>query len=564
MTIHDDSLRRAQQLYLAGDLAAARARYQELLLKEPRHLEALHTLGIIEGRQGNWQRSAEYLSRAIEAGPGNASAFGDLGVALKALQQWDAALRSLDRAVALKSDYPEAHSNRGNVLRELGRLDAAVASYDHAIAVRPDYAEAHYNRGVAHQDLNKFDAALASYDRAIELRPNFAAAHVNRGVVLEHLHRLDAALDSYDRAISIRGDDARAFSNRGNVQRALQRVADAIDSCDRAVAIEPDNATAHLNRGLARLLAGDFAQGWKDYEWRWKDGKSLFRRDYRAFAQPQWSGQQALAGKTILIHAEQGLGDTIQFCRYVPMVRELGAEVIFEVQPPLMRLLRGVEGQSQLLSRGVALPNFDYHCPLMSLPLAFGTTLGNIPGTLPYLAADPERRQLWRRRLGERTKPRVGLVWSGGFRPDQPEIWSVNARRNVPLARLSALRNSGLEFYSLQKGQPAESELPQWNERSPQGPPLIDCAGDLADFADTAALIEQLDLIISVDTSTAHLAGALGKPVWILNRFDCCWRWLLGRADSPWYPSARLYRQSTPGDWDGVVERVRQDLLELL
>ncbi len=229
-----------------------------------------------------------------------------------------------------------------------------------------------------------------------------------------------------------------------------------------------------------------------------------------------------------------------------------------------MQLLAGLKGVAQLISRGTTLPHFDYHCPLMSLALAFGTTLATVPAEVPYLTVDAERRGYWRGKLGERGKPRVGLVWSGGFRPDQPEVWSVNSRRNIPLAKLAPLSNSGIEYYSLQKGQPAESELAQLNAHDWEGPPPIDCAGELDDFADTAALIEQLDLVISVDTSTAHLAGALGKPVWILNRFDTCWRWLLDRADSPWYPTARLYRQANPGDWDAVVEQLRGDLQRLL
>jgi hypothetical protein len=254
------------------------------------------------------------------------------------------------------------------------------------------------------------------------------------------------------------------------------------------------------------------------------------------------------------------LGDTIQFCRYAKHVADLGARVVLEVPRALANLLKNLDGVMQLAVRGEPLPPFDYYCPLMSLPLALKTTLTNIPAQIPYLRSSTERVQYWNGALGQRTMPRVGLVWSGGFRPNQPELWAVNDRRNIPLAKLAALKHPAIEFYSLQKGQPAESELAKLIANNWDGPDLRDYTSELHDFEETAALIEQLDLVISVDTATAHLAGALGKPVWILNRFDTCWRWLLDRTDSPWYPSAHLYRQERPGDWEGVVQKVRSDL----
>ena len=264
----------------------------------------------------------------------------------------------------------------------------------------------------------------------------------------------------------------------------------------------------------------------------------------------------------MLLHAEQGLGDTLQFCRYVKWVAERGARVILEVQEPLTALLSGLEGAAQVVARGDALPAFDYYCALMSLPLAFKTTLGSIPAEVPYVRTSPEKQRFWQDTLGEKSKRRVGLVWSG-FRANQPELWALNNRRNIPLAKFASLKHPDIEFYSLQKGQPAQSELADLLAQGWRGPHLIDWTHLLEDFSDTAALIEQMDLVISVDTSTAHLAGALGKPVWILNRFDSCWRWLRERADSPWYPSARLYRQERYGDWDGVLQKVARDLAAL-
>lgn len=556
-------LQQASQYYARGNLGLAQTLYQEILEVEPSRFEALHALGVIAGRSGDWGQASALLGRAVAVNPDDADVHCDFGVVLKALRRWREALACYERAIALRPDHTEAHSNRGNVLRELRQYEDALASYDKAVAISPDYAEAHYNRGVVLHDLHRLEDALASYDKAIAIRPDYAAAFCNRGVIQEHLHLFSAAVESYAQAVELQPGFVRALSNRGNAQRVLLQLDAAIDSCNRAIAIAPDYAAAYQNRAVARLLAGDFEQGWPDYEWRWKNEDSALRRDYRAFIQPQWRGQHELTGRSILIHSEQGLGDAIQFCRYVPLLARRGATVIFEVPGALMQLFAGLAGVAQLISRGTALPDFDYHCPLMSLPLAFRTSLATVPAEVPYLTVDAERQHYWRGKLGPRRKPRVGLVWSGGFRPDQPEVWSVNSRRNMPLAKLAPLSTSDIEFYSLQKGQPAESELAQLGPHDWEGSPPIDCAGELHDFADTAALIEQLDLVVSVDTSTAHLAGALGKPVWILNRFDTCWRWLLNRADSPWYPTARLYRQAKPGDWDGVVEQLRNDIQRL-
>jgi hypothetical protein len=258
------------------------------------------------------------------------------------------------------------------------------------------------------------------------------------------------------------------------------------------------------------------------------------------------------------------LGDSIQFCRFVTQVAALGANVILEVPKALYRLFLSLNGVAHLVVQGDPLPPFDCVCPLLCLPLALKITLGEVRMTVPYLCPRAERVTYWREKLGARTRPRVGLVWSGGLRPDQPELKAVNERRNIPLTQLASLKHSGIEFYSLQKGQPAEGELAALRAARWDGPEILDHTQELADFEETAALIEQLDLVIAVDTSTAHLAGALGKPVWLLNRFDSCWRWLLERSDSPWYPSLRLYRQATRGDWEGVVRRVRTDLEELV
>ncbi len=534
---------------------AAIASYDRAIALQADLVDAYYNRGNALGRVKRHEAALASYDKAIEFRPEHADAYNNRGLILATLKRYEAALDSYNHAIALNPDLAVAHSNRGIVLKELKQLSAALASYDRAILLKADFAEAYSNRGIVLKDLQQLDAALASCNQAIELKADFAEAYSNRGLVLKDLEQLDAALASYDRAIALKADFAEAYSNRGLVLQDLHLLDAALTSFNQAVAIKPDFAVAYFNRAMASLLAGDFDNGWRDFEWRWK---AIMER--KCVVQPCWLGKESLRGKTILLYSEQGMGDTLQFCRYAKAVADLGARVILEVQKPLQSLLTSLEGAAQVLASGDALPEFDYCCPLLSLPLAFKTTLSTIPVPIPYLKSDRQKARYWRKKLGKKRRLRVGLVWSGGFRPDQPELWPVNRRRNIPLAKLASLKHPDIEFYSLQKGQPGESELTDLIAKNWDGPLLADFTSLLHDFSDTAALIEQLDLVISVDTSTAHLAGALGKPVWILNRFDSCWRWLLQRTDSPWYPTVRLYRQASAGDWDGVVRRVRADL----
>ncbi len=581
-------------LHQQSRLEEARVLYQQVLNWQPRHVQALTFLGVIALQANESERALELTAKALDADPLSPATHLMQGHAQNQLRRHAAALISYDRAIALKPDLADAYLCRGNVLSELGNHEAAVASYDKALEFKPNaaetyvarglalaalkrneaalasfdqalgldprHAEAHLSRANALRDLGRLDLALASYDQAIALRSDFAQAYSNRGNLLSEFHRFDEALASYDAAISMAPEFAEAHCNRGNLLGDMGRFDDALQSFDRAIAIDPHYAQAYFSRSFVRLLLGDLENGWQDFEWRWKNEHCATSKEKRNFAQPLWLGAQSLRGKTILLQSEQGLGDTIQFCRYVKHVADLGARVVLEVPKALGTLLENLDGVMHLAVRGEPLPPFDYYCPLMSLPLALKTTLTTIPAQIPYLLSSAERVRHWKSAVGERTRPRVGLVWSGGFRLDQPELWAVNDRRNIPLAKLAALKHPAIEFHSLQKGQPAESELALLIANGWDGPELRGHASALYDFQETAALIEHLDLVISVDTATAHLAGALGKPVWILNRFDTCWRWLLDRTDSPWYPSARVYRQERAGDWDGVVQRIRRDL----
>jgi tetratricopeptide (TPR) repeat protein len=558
---HAEALRnRGAALHKLRRFDEALASYEHALTARPDYAEALYNRGITLHELQRFDEALASYDGALALQPHYAGAHNNRGITLHTLKRFEEALASYDHAVALAPHHAGTFSNRGNTLRELMRFDEALASYDRALALKPDHAEALYNRGIALHELERFDEALASYDRTLALRPDHAEALNNRGNTLHELKRFDEALASYDRGLALRPDHAEALCNRSVVLHELNRLDEALASYDRALAVRPDHADAHLNKSVLQLLKGDFAAGWREYEWRHRK-QEFFTALKRDFAQPLWLGETAIAGKTILLHAEQGFGDTIQFCRYAPLVAGRGARVLLEVQPPLKNLMAGLAGVAEVISAPDKLPYFELHCPLLSLPLAFRTSLETIPAQTPYLFGEAAKASAWRARLGARDKPRVGLVWAGAPRKQTPSARRIDRMRSLEFDQLAPiLRVTGCEFYSLQKGEDALAQL----RNSALRQRVVDCAADLHDFSDTAALIDNLDLVIAVDTAVAHLAGALGKPFWLLNRYSTCWRWLIDRDDSPWYPTARLFRQNAPGDWSGVISRVAVELERLL
>jgi tetratricopeptide (TPR) repeat protein len=568
--------------YQRGDRVEAERLCRLLLSGMPDYFDALFLAGIMAEQAGKAERAVELLSKAVAVRPDVAEAHYNYGVALGDLRQYEEAVASYERAIALKHDYADAYFNRGVALAELGRPVQAIESYDRAIAFNPGYAEVHNNRGIALDHLKRYEESLANYDRAIALKPDYARAHNNRGVALGRLERHADALASYDRAVALKPDyadafanrgialgeldrpaealrsyeraivlnprHAEAFYNRGNALRDLNRHAEAIVSYERALALKPDYAAAHWNLADCCLLLGDFARGWQEYEWRWNlERNQNFKSD---FQRPLWLGAEPLEGRTILLHAELGFGDTLQFCRYAREVAALGARVVLEVQPALLPLLSGLEGVALAVARGDRLPLFDYHCPLMSLPLAFKTDLTNVPVHVPYLHSDAKRVDLWRQKLRNTGKPRIGVVWSGSMA-------LRNDRRSMALKDLLPLIGGWAEWVSLQK-EVRDSDAVLLASR----PDLRDAGAELNDFADTAALVELMDVVVTVDTSVAHVAGAMGKPVWIMLPFNPHdWRWMLNREDSIWYPTARVFRQPANGDWASVVSRVDDELV---
>jgi tetratricopeptide (TPR) repeat protein len=487
--------------------------------------------------------------KAIALNPRLAEAYSNRGIALDGLRRHDEALRDHDTAIALKPDLAAAYSNRGIALNGLKRHDEAIASCDKAIALNPDFAEAYSNRGIALNGLRQYEKAITSCDKAIALSPGLAEAYSNRGAALSGLKRHDEAIASCDKAIALKPDFANAYNNRAFALQALKRYDEAIASFDKAIVLEPEYVDAHWNGGLLKILLGKYEEGWKLYEWRWK--REDVKQFGRKFKQPLWLGDENLAGKTILLHAEQGLGDAILSSRYVSIVEAMGARVIVEVPSPLAGLISTLGNSIRVVHRGSSLPDFDFHCPLMSLPLAFKTTVGTIPARIPYLAVDPIRKQHWQERLGPKVKPRIGLVWSGSGKYAGREDF----RRDISFSEFKSITRFDCEYFCLQKEiRSADREL--LDEHHPVG--IYE--NELSDFADTAALASEMDLVISVDTAAAHVAGALGKPVWILLPDPPDFLSMTEREDSPWYPTARLFRQPQMGDWASVIARVAAEL----
>ena len=382
---------------------------------------------------------------------------------------------------------------------------------------------------------------------ALGLKADSFEALYLMGIISGQTGRTHQASEFFARAVAVNPNQADAYYNLGVALGELGRHAEALQSYERAIALQPDHASAHWNLADCLLLLGDFARGWQEYEWRWKLPRSQQAR--REFQQPLWLGEERLEGRTILLHGEMGLGDTLLFCRYARNVGRLGGRVILEVQPPLLPLLARLEGVSGALPRGAPLPAIDCHCPLMSLPLAFRTELHNIPAAIPYIHPDPAQVARWRRRLGETSKPRIAFVWSGS-------VALKNDRRSMALADMLPLMSSEAEWVSVQK-EVLESDAALLESHRE----LRQVGSELYDFADTAAVLELMDLVVTIDTSVANLAGAMGKPVWILLPFDPHdWRWLLDREDSPWYPTARLFRQPASGDWASVIFRIKKEL----
>jgi tetratricopeptide (TPR) repeat protein len=504
----DAAFQQSQRLHASGRLAEAEHGYRQILAAAPLHADTLHLLGVLALQTGHPAPALRYIDQAIAQKPSAAMYHVNRANALLALQRSEAAEAACREALRLKRNTPEAYQTLGHALSDLGRPDAAAAVYREALRLNPSLPDLHNNLGLALQEASRLDDAVEALTRAVQAAPHDPGAVGNLAGVLKDNGRLQEAEALY--------------------RDLLRR--------------DPADALAHYNISVMLLLAGRFAEAWPEWEWRFRADPVLARR----FTQPVWAGGP-LHGRTLLVHAEQGMGDMVQFCRYVPLLPRDG-RIVLEVHRPLVGLLRQLEGVADVIGIGDPLPAHDLRCPMMSLPLALGLTeASDIPSAVPYLHADPERVAGWHRRLAVLSGKRVGVVWAGNA-----ERLKMDRRRSVALDVLSPLAQvTGISLVSLQKGPAAAQRMDG---------AMTDWTDELRDFQDTAALVAALDLVIGVDTAVVHVAGALGKPVWLLNRFDTCWRWERGCDDSRWYPTLRQFRQTTPGRWDDVVDRVRSAL----
>ena len=541
----------ALALHRQGRLREAERLYARVLKATPDNFDALHLLGLIKAQNSQMGEAYRLMSAALKLKPDAPDALVNLANVLHALKRDGEALGVLDKALALRPGDPDALHYRGNTLLALARPAEALACFDTVLTHEPRHIEALLNRGVALATLQRPQEALAAFGAALAVAPKHGGAHYNRGNALAALGRNEEALAAFDRSLSLAPDHAAAWNNRGRALQALNRCAEAVESYDRALALQKDYADAHFNRALALLTLGDLPRGFADYEWRWKrSGMTDTRRNYRGRL---WLGEYPIAGKTILLGAEQGLGDTIQFARYVPLLARAGAKVVLEVQAELKALLSQLDGVASCHARGEALPPYDIYCPLGSLPLALKTETATIPSDIPYLRADERRIGKWRPQIEALPGKRVALAWAGHARHANDRNRSMALEALTPLFALE-----GISFVSIQRElRDGEDQALSRFQR------VTHIGGGLDDMADTAAVIALADLTLAVDTSVAHLAGALGRALSLMLPFAPDWRWTLGGERCPWYPQARLYRQPAPGDWASVVAALRDDLVEL-
>lgn len=602
-------LAEAVALFRQGRAADAEAGFRAVIKRDPRNFDALHYAGVVCAERGGAAEGVTLIRRAIAINPRSAEAQANLGSALSMLGRYEEALISLDRAMAINPKAASALHNRGFVLMKLKRLKEAVAAFDRAIELKPDFAEAHNDRGNALMDQYNLEEALAAYESARRLRPNSSGFLVNIALVLCELQRFGEALTKAELALDISPNHPGAMITRTQALLGLGRAAEGLANIDNALKIDPNMVQAHLwrssalnllarpeaalsavekalclapedpgvnnfygfalgnlncveqalaaydkaltlksndketlwNRALALLVLGRFDEGWLAYEYRNLRHKTLAARKY---PKPLWWGKELLENQHLYVYWEQGLGDTLHFARYALLAVAAGARVTLSVQDPLLRLFKDFAPGVTVVGQNDEPDEFDLHCPLLTMPRAFGTRLETIPAfEHGYLSAPAEDVARWDERL-PKGRRRIGLVWSGS------KTHANDANRSLALAKLLSLFTPDHVWVSLQK------ELREADRAAFEASGLLDISAELGDFADTAALISALDLVVAVDTSVAHLAGALGKPTWVMVPFSPDFRWLLDREDTPWYPKMRLFRQSRAGDWDGVVARI--------
>lgn len=535
-----------------GRMAEAEAIFRGLLRQNPADADALYHLGLLMIATGKAERGADLIGRSIRLNPGFAPAYCNRGAALAALKRPAEALACYDKAVALQPGFADAHYNRGILLGEIGRTEDAVRAFEAALSAQPAFPDALNGLGNLLNGMGRHQDALIRLDAAIGLEPVHAKAHCNRGNALLGLDQPAEALASFDRALSLQPDMAEAWCNRGEALAELQRPLDAQRSFERALALRPDFAEAEFGLSLVLLAQGDYAAGFRHHEARWK---RLGFPPPRTFRRPPWLGRDNLAGRTLFIHPELFLGDMIQFCRYAKRAEAAGASVALAAPAVLREVLQSLGAGISLLNEDEVPARYDLHCPLMSLPLAFATTLETVPHDVPYLHADPARVSAWLGRIG-RHGFRIGVCWHGSAQRQA-------LGRSFPVTMLRDIAQlPGVRLISLQAGPGSEQRADLPSGMVIEDYPADTPDGGLRPFADDAAIMTVVDLVISLDSAAAHLAGALGRPLWVALRHVPDWRWGLAGQTTPWYPTARLFRQTRRNDWGAVFAAMHAALRE--
>jgi len=550
-------LQEAVGLQRQGKLRDAEKIFTRVLKAAPDYFDALNLLGTVKAQLGRMGEAHRLLSAAVKINPRVAGAWANLGQVLHALKRNDEAVECLDKARALDGNNLAILNQHANALLSLGRTEEALAEFQELLARAPQHAEARLNCGIAYAALGRHEQAVTEFDAALTAMPGHPGVHYNRGLALHELGRYAAALEAHDRALASAPEHAGAWLHRGRALAALNRLDEALTSYAKARAAGKDHPDIQFSEALALLARGDYRSGFEKYEARWRRSGMPAPQSRKG---PLWLGDYALARKTVLLHAEQGLGDTIQFARYVPLLAATGTKIVLEVQSELTALLARLDGGAQIIARGETPPPFDVHCPLGSLPLALRTEPDSVPAQIPYLSADDGSLAKWSVRIGALARPRIAIAWSGNPSHYNDRNRSLAFARLAPLfAHPAAQAGGGARFISIQRDVRAEDAPGLAAETC-----VTHIGGDLQNFTDTAAAVALADLVISADTAVAHLAGAMGRPLWVLVPFAPDWRWTLNGEASPWYPTARLFRQTALGDWDGVIARVAGELARFI
>jgi hypothetical protein len=535
-------LQQSQSLQQAGKFEEAAIGFEKLRMLYPNYPPILNSLGIVYLQLGKFKEGCKLLEKSLQLDPKQTMVFYNLGKAYQNQGQFNESIKAYKKVLDIEPNFTEAYNSLGVSLYSVGKFPEALEYFDHMITASPNDPTGYNGRGICLYALSQYEESLLSLNKALTINKNFPELFNNIGLTLHKLNKFNSAIEHFNQAIQINPNYADAFSNRGLTLQAIKKTAEAKNDFDRCLEIDSKHSDAYWNKALIKIQLGEYEEGWELYEWRWKSFSKKWARHYK---EPLWLGDESLEGKSIFIYPEQGYGDFIQFYRFIPKLQALGAKVILEVPAALISLIRESTTETLVIESGQKPPRFNFQCPIMSLPLAFKTRLESIPSSFPYLKTKPEKLFFWETKLEGRYRPRIGIAWSGSSQHKNDH------NRSLKLGTLAPLMSLPFEFYSLQK------EVRPDDEEFLKTAPIKDFRNYLQDFSDTAALIELMDIVVTVDTSVAHLAGALNKKVCILLPNNADYRWMLNRKDSPWYPSAQLFRQSDTSDWTEQIEAIK-------